>query len=151
VSQTKHLAELSVIAAISLCVAVAQQATAPKDLYHYPAGYSGKTFTGEVLHAEDSQLMLEYKGGAGSEIFIGTIEAPCMAHLKSDPRQLKELRLSTIPNRTLLTAFYNPRTNSQTRAKQNLILAVRFDRWKGRDFTNPRRPLIPCSKAASHK
>jgi len=74
-----------------------------------------------------------------------------MAHLKSDPRQLKELRLSTIPNRTLLTAFYNPRTNSQTRAKQNLILAVRFDRWKGRDFTNPRRPLIPCSKAASHK
>ncbi len=142
-----RLARLLLIVAVLASGGGAQKGTAPRGLYHYPANYHGDLFTGEVLRTDDKHLILEYKGASRSEIFTGTIEAPCMARLKADPHQVKELRLSTIPNRTLVTAFYNSRDKNQTGAKDNLVLAIRFDRWKGREFTNPRRPVIPCSKS----
>ena len=148
-AQYRHLAALSLIAFLSLSTSVAQKGKAPQGAYRYPPNYQGDTFTGELLPSDDTRLILEYKGRSGSEIFTGTLEGPCMAHVKADPHQVKELHLSTIPNRTLVTAFYNPAGKGQP-AKRNVVLAIRFDRWKGKDFTNPRRPLIPCSKPASH-
>jgi len=142
-----HITRLLVIAFFLWSAALAQKGTAPKNAYRYPSNYHGDTFTGEVLRSDDNHLILEYNGTMGSQIFMGRTEGPCMAHLKADPKQTKELHLSTIPNKTVVTAYYNPGKKS-TGTKENLILAIRFDRWNGRDFTNPRRPLIPCSIAS---
>lgn len=133
-----------IIAAFSLAVAVAQRGTAPKGIYKYPSNYRGETFTGDVLRSDDRHLILEYKGDSRSEIFTGRLEGPCTPHLKADPHQAKEIHLSTIPNHTVVTAFYNTEKSSKG-AKENVVLAIRFERWNGRDFTNPKRPLIPCS------
>jgi hypothetical protein len=138
---------LLLIAVFPLSIGVAQRGRAPLGWYHYPANYHGDTFTGEVVHTDGvRQLTLEYKHGSTSEAFTGTIEAPCMAHLKEDPHQTKELRLSTIRNGTVLTVFYNPVAENGAEAERNTILAIRFDRMNGREFTNPRRPVVPCSK-----
>ena len=150
-SRIKHLIVLAQIAMLLSLPGAAQKGTAPEGLYRYPGSYHHDTFTGEVVHTDGARkLAVEYKHGSELESFTGTIESPCMARLKAEPHKRKELQLSTIPMGTVLTVFYNPGTKDQTGKEENTILAIRFDRWKGRDFTNPRRPLIPCSKPASH-
>ena len=146
-AQTKRLSLLLLIAAFPFSIGVAQRGRAPVGWYHYPANYRGDTFTGEVVRTDGlRQLTLEYKHGSISETFTGTIESPCMARLKADPHQTRELRLSSIRNGTVLTVFYNPVTENGATAEQNTVLAIRFDRMNGREFTNPRRPVVPCSK-----
>jgi len=149
-ARIKSLAWLLLIAAFQSPVGVAQKGKAPPGWYRYPANYHGDTFTGEVVRTDGArQLTLEYKHGSTSERFTGTLEAPCMARLKAEPHATRELHLSTIPKGTVLTVFYNLTTNDRTKKEDSTILAIRFDRWKGRDFTNPRRPVIPCSKGPS--
>src|SRR6266849_8645065 len=103
-ARIKSLAWLLLIAAFQSPVGVAQKGKAPPCWYRYPANYHGDMFTGEVVRTDGArQVTLEYKHGSTSESFTGVIEAPCMARLKADPRETKELRLSTIPKGTLLT------------------------------------------------
>ena len=151
-SRITELIMPALLAAVLVSPGAAQKGTAPEGPYRYPANYHRDTFTGEVVGTEGSRkLSLEYKNGSHVETFTGTIEAPCMARLKAEPHEAKELELSTIPIGTLLTVFYNPHTNEHVGKEENTILAIRFDRWKGKDFTNPQRPLIPCSKPTGHK
>lgn len=133
---------------VSTCsIGAAQRGKAPPGWYHYPANYHGDTFTGEVVGTDGvRQLALEYRHGSTFESFTGTIQAQCMAHLKTNPRKTRELRLSAIRHGTVLTVFYDPSTESLSRTGPNTILAIRFDRLNGRELTNPRRPVIPCSK-----
>jgi len=146
-TRIKSLGWLMLVAALQCPRGAAQRGKAPPGWYYYPSNYHGDTFTGEVVRTDGvRQLTLEYKYGSTSESFTGAIQAPCMAHLKADPHQTGELRLSSIRNGTLLTVFYNLDAGIRPKKEQNTILAIRFDRLNGRELTNPRRPVIPCSK-----
>ncbi len=61
---------------------------------------------------------------------------------------VKPLRLDAIPDGTMVTAFYNPQsyTESGVKKRSNVVLAIRFDKVNGQKLTDPGRPVIPCSK-----
>jgi len=124
-----------------------QKGSAPPGFY--PGNYNGDTFTGAVTKADPNSLTLEYRNGAKGEIFSGTIEKPCMAPVKGNPHQTRELHLTAIPVGTVLTVFYNnvkTKDANGTKHQTNTILALRFDQVNGQKLTNPNRPVILCSE-----
>ena len=128
-------------------ILVAQKGSAPSGFY--PGNYNGDTFSGAVTHADSNSLTLEYRKGAKGEIFLGTTEKPCVAPVKGDPRQTRELHLTAIPIGSILTVFYNhiaDKDGTGAKRERNVILALRFDEVNGQKLTNPNRPVIMCSE-----
>lgn len=129
-------------------VVLAQKGSAPPGFY--PGNYNGDTFTGSVVQTTADTIVLEYRNGGKGETFTGSTEKACMAPVKSDPHQMRELHLPAIPAGSVLTVFYNSEKIKQpdgTKVQKNVILALRFDEVNGQKLTNPNRPVIMCSEA----
>jgi hypothetical protein len=119
---------------------------------YYPVGYNGDMFTGELVPTNTGdQVKLVYKDGNTTESFAGTIDAPCHAPLKNNPREQKEMHLTAIPAGTKLTAYYIATAEKQDGKKVhvNAIWKLRFDSLNGKALTSPSRPIIVCSQAQS--
>ena len=140
---------LAVVLGLAVQV-VAQHGSAPSGFY--PHNYHGDTFTGQVVQTTDKSITLEYHNGKNDENFIGSIDQPCMAPTKKNPREQKELHLTVIPPGSVVTVFYNEEKRKQadgSQKRENIILAIRFDEVNGQKLTNPGRPVTPCAKATA--
>jgi hypothetical protein len=115
---------------------------------YYPIGYNGDIFTGQFVSSDTAdQVKLDYKKGDKTKSFDGKLESPCHAPTKDKHREVKELRLSSIPAGTVLTAYYAPAKIkvAGTKVRTDLIWGIRFDTWNGLELTDPNRPIILCS------
>jgi hypothetical protein len=62
-----------------------------------------------------------------------------------------EMPLTAVPKGSTVTLFYNHAKLKQpdgSKKEINLILFIRFDEINGKKYTDPERPLIPCTQHA---
>jgi len=107
--------------------------------------------TGKLVGSDGARLLiLQYERNSRSETFIGNTQSACMVPVGSNPAESKQLDLSMIPKRTVLTVFYLRHIQAGRLGKrsENVILAVRFDRLQGEESTLPQGVVIPCVKRA---
>ena len=129
-------------------VTYAQRGTAPDG--YYPGDYSGDTYTGKVVDAEDRKVTLEYNNKSKTEQFVGVTIEPCMAPLKRNARTTKELHLTAIPKGSVITVLYSTRKikGSDGRKEQaHIIIGFSFDEVNGEKLHNA--PIIPCFTGAT--
>src|SRR5271157_2835038 len=87
---------------------LAQHGTAPND--YYPPGYSGDTWSGEVISTNDDtrEITLTYTKGTKTETFTGVLQEGYKIKLKDGTPH--ELKPSEISKGTHLTIFYMQKT-----------------------------------------
>ena len=75
-----------------------------------PVGYSGDTWTGEVVSTSDTtrEITLSYTNGKKSEIFTGVLKDNFQVKMKDG--SMKELNPSGIPKGARITVFYQAKT-----------------------------------------
>ena len=96
---------LTTIFLMTSCTAVFGQHGSAPDGY-YPPGYSGDTWTGEVVSTDDTtrEITLTYTKGTKSETFTGVLKDNFQMKMKDG--SMKELKPSGIPKGTRITVFY---------------------------------------------
>jgi len=102
-------AVLAALFSMTLCSAVfGQHGTAPDG--YYPAGYSGDTWTGEVVSTDDKtrEITITSITGKKSETFTGVLRDNYQVKMKDGSS--KELKPSDIPKGAHIVVFYQPKT-----------------------------------------
>jgi len=86
----------------------AQHGSAPDG--YYPRGYSGDTWTGEVVSTDDTtrEITLTYTNKNKSETFTGILIENYQ--VKTKDGSMKELKPSGIPKGAHITVFYQAKT-----------------------------------------
>jgi len=94
---------------MSFCIAVFGQHGTAGDGY-FPMGYSGDTWTGEVVSTNDTtrEITLTYTNGKKSETFTGVLKDNFQVKMKDG--SMKELNPSGIPKGARITVFYQAKT-----------------------------------------
>ncbi len=122
-------------------LALAQFGTAPTN--YYPSKYTGSTFTGTVAEVNGEQITLSFTNKDKTDTFVGHFEASC-----SVPNVNKRsMTASDLPVGTVMTAFFNAETkkvNGQ-KHKENVILAISFNVWKGEKIRDDQKKIYLCS------
>jgi hypothetical protein len=92
----------------SCTAALGQHGSAPDG--YYPQGYSGDTWTGAVVSADDTtrEITLTYTNGKKSETFIGVLKDNFEVKMKDG--SMKELKPSGIPKGARILVFYQAKT-----------------------------------------
>jgi hypothetical protein len=135
--------------ATSCCVfavsAMAQYGTAPTG--YYPDKYTGSTFAGVVTDTRDDQLPLSNTKGNKNAIFAGKFETPCL--VPSVDKNSHGMFVSDIPLGTVMTVYFmtNTKKVEDQKIKENLILAIRFDIWKGQRVAEDKKKIYLCTQA----
>jgi hypothetical protein len=77
---------------------------------YYPPGYSGDTWTGEVVSTDDTtrEITLAYTNGTKSETFTAVLKDNYQVKMKDG--SMKELKPSGIPKGARITIFYQAKT-----------------------------------------
>lgn len=85
-----------------------QHGSAPNG--YYPPGYSGDTWTGEVVSTNDTtrEITLTYTNEKKSETFIGVLKDNFQVQMKDG--SLKELKPSGIPKGSRIIVFYQAKS-----------------------------------------
>jgi len=122
--------------------APAQHGTAPSG--YYPAGYSGDIFTGTVVSVDQSSdaVTLEYSKGGKSEKLVVIMEGGCKVPSKGG----EPMHAKNIPEGTVLTAFYMPKTEKINGEKQKLhvFVAISFVEWQGKKIATENQKVWSC-------
>src|SRR5262249_44756768 len=86
---------------------------------YYPRGYSGDTWTGEVVSTDDTtrEITLTYTNKNKSETFTGILIENYQEKTKDG--SMKELKPSGIPNAAHITVFHKPKTKHAGRNQAN--------------------------------
>ena len=100
---------LTMVFLITFCVSVFGQHGSAPDGY-YPPGYSGDTWTGEVVSTDDTtrEITLTYTNEKKSETFTGVLKDNFQVQMKDGA--MKELKPSGIPKGTRIRVFYQAKT-----------------------------------------
>ena len=99
---------LSAVFLMTFCTAVfGQHGSAPNG--YYPPGYSGDTWTGEVVSTDDATrgITLTYTDGKKTETFTGVQDN---FQVKMKDGSMKELKPSGIPKGARIVVFYQAKT-----------------------------------------
>ncbi len=126
------------LALLLSCTGYAQRGTAPPG--YYPVGYSGDTFTGKVVVAEERKITLEYSGKSKTEQFTGVTTEPCMAPLKKDVRTVKEMHLTAIPIGSTITVLYNTKKikrSDGSKEEVHIVIGFLFNELNGEKLSEP--------------
>ena len=88
--------------------AFAQHATAPNG--YYPPGYSGDTWTGQVVSVNEQtrEITLSYAKNGKSETFVGVPEGGYLVHEHNGPT--RPLKMSDVPIGRTIKVWYVPET-----------------------------------------
>ena len=100
---------LATVFLMTFCISVfGQHGSAPSG--YYPQGYSGDTWTGEVVSTDDTtrEITLTYTNGKKSETFTGVLKDNFQVQLKDG--SMKELKPSGIPKGARILVFYQAKT-----------------------------------------
>ena len=88
---------------------------------YYPMGYSGDTWTGEVVSTDDStrEITLKYANEKKSETFTGVLKDNFQVQMKDG--STKELEPSGIPKGARITVYYQAKTKKLTAIRSNTM------------------------------
>jgi hypothetical protein len=122
-------------------VALGQFGTAPNN--YYPDKYTGSTFSGTVAEVNGEQITMTYTNKDKTDTFTGHFEANCSVPNVNG----RSMTASDVPLGTVMTAFFNAETKkvSGQKHKENVILAISFDVWKGEKIREDRKRIYLCS------
>lgn len=125
-------------------MASAQYGTAPNN--YYPSSYNGSIFKGVVTESKDDQITLTSARGNSTESFTGRFETSCSVPTIKD--EGLTMMPTDIPKGTTMTVFFNTRTKKVDgkKIKENLIIAIAFDIWKGQKVPENKRRICLCSE-----
>jgi hypothetical protein len=141
VTQWKQFATVLVLLCSALS-ASGQYGVAPRN--YYPTKYSGgSTFTGTVTESKDDRITLIYTKANRTETFIGRFETGCAVPSVSGGAMMP----TDIPKGTVMTAFFNGTTTKVDgqKVKENLILGIAFDEWKGQKVDEGKKKIYFCT------
>jgi hypothetical protein len=100
---------LTAVFLMTCCTCVfGQHGSAPNG--YYPPGYSGDTWTGEVVSTDDTtrEITLTYTNEKKSETFTGVLKDNFQVQMKDG--SMKELKPSGIPKGARILVFYQAKT-----------------------------------------
>jgi hypothetical protein len=131
-------------AVLSPGMAAGQFGTAPNN--YYPDKYTGSTFTGTVAEVNGEQITMTYTNRDQTDTFTGHFEENCSVPNVSG----RSMTASDLPLGTVMTAFFNVETKkvSGQKHKENVILAISFEVWKGEKIRDDRKRVYLCSTSS---
>ena len=142
----KTITAAVVVIVISAYSAYCQHGTAPNG--YYPPGYQFDTFTGTSISSDTATdtVTLEFKKDAKAETLSIILEGGCAVPSKTgEPMHAKD-----IPQGTVLTAYYMPKTEKVAGEKRTVYLAIgiSFREWQGKPVAEKDRKLYSCGASA---
>ena len=142
----KPITAIIVVIVISAYSAYSQHGTAPNG--YYPPGYHFDTFTGTSISSDSAAdtVTLEYKKGPKTETLPITLEGGCAVPSKTgEPMHAKD-----IPQGTVLTAYYMPKTEKVADEKRTVYVAIgiSFIEWQGKPVAEKNRKVYSCGTSA---
>jgi len=128
--------------------ASAQYGTAPPA--PYPIGYSGTTFTGEVVGTSEDTITVTHTHKSKTDKFEGHAAATC--HMPVTKDTTEPLPLSQVQVGTVVTVFYEEKTIKVNGQKEhsNEIIAISFVQVKGKNVKADHQAIFYCLPATEN-
>jgi hypothetical protein len=119
-----------------------QHGTAPPG--RYPLAYTGDTFSGKVVsrNLDADTVTLEFRKGNKNSGLEVRLEGGCRVPSKTG----EPMHAKSVPEGTVLTAFYMPKTEVVGGEKKKLYVAIgiSFLEWQGKRILDKDRVVYPC-------
>jgi hypothetical protein len=110
---------------------------------YYPSKFTGSTFKGAVTESTEDHITLTYTKNDKVQKFNGRFETGCAVPSVSQTKMMP----NDIPKGTVRTAFFNGETTKVDgqKVKENMILAIAFDEWKGQKVQEEKKKIYFCT------